>query len=330
MWLHVPSTFFRSAPEEAGSTSASCSPSPEPGLWLSSNGKPLRRPSSWRGWKTRPFVRLLSGTTLPRSTANRGVASWIASLQASRVSLGPSQAGVAASPMSAGSGPRSFGSFARWDRRSCSWRTSRGSSERGSGEFSGTWPPWGSMRSGACWPRTRWERLIDDGESSFWPTPTLSGGGLSPMVVAAKGTTSAGAKMHVSLASAAECWPTPDASVSLGWNRSPSPGAAVRPQLAALARDWPTPTVRGNDNVSGAGRSGDGLATRGRRVQATSTGGAPCSPARRSSRPRLNPLFVEWLMGWPLNWSNPYGAIGSLSSGMGSFLSRRRSPGGSS
>ena len=32
----------------------------------------------------------------------------------------------------------------------------------------------------------------------------------------------------------------------------------------------------------------------------TSRGGAPSSPERRS----LNPRFVEWLMGWPLGWTN--------------------------
>ena len=221
MWLHIPSTCFPSAREAPVSTSASCSPSQELGLWLSSNGRPSRRPCSWRGWRTRPFVRLLSGTTLPRSMASHGVASWIASLRASRVSPGPSPAADAASPTSAGFGRRSSGSFARWDRGSCSWRTSQVSLEKGSDRYSGIWPAWGSMRSGACSARTRWApRSFDEG-SSFWPTPTLGGGGLAPEIVGAKGMTAEGAKLHVSLASAAECWPTPDASVSLGWNRSP-------------------------------------------------------------------------------------------------------------
>ncbi len=34
-----------------------------------SNGKPTPQPLSWRGWKTRPWIRLLSGTTLEPSTA---------------------------------------------------------------------------------------------------------------------------------------------------------------------------------------------------------------------------------------------------------------------
>jgi hypothetical protein len=33
--------------------------------------------------------------------------------------------------------------------------------------------------------------------------------------------------------------------------------------------------------------------------QKTETGG----PKSSASRPQLNPLFVEWLMGWPLGWT---------------------------
>lgn len=47
---------------------------------------------------------------------------------------------------------------------------------------------------------------------------------------------------------------------------------------------WPTPTVCGNYNRKGASKtSGDGLAT--------ALGGTP------------NPLWVEWLMGWPIGWA---------------------------
>jgi hypothetical protein len=48
---------------------------------------------------------------------------------------------------------------------------------------------------------------------------------------------------------------------------------------------WPTPTVCGNYNRKGASAtSGDGLAT--------VVGG------------KLNPTWVEWLMGWPLGWTD--------------------------
>jgi hypothetical protein len=48
---------------------------------------------------------------------------------------------------------------------------------------------------------------------------------------------------------------------------------------------WATPTVCGNYNQKGASKtSGDGLATQ--------VGG------------KLNPTWVEWLMGWPLGWTD--------------------------
>jgi len=81
---------------------------------------------------------------------------------------------------------------------------------------------------------------------------------------------------------------------------------------------WPTPTVCGNNNRKGASKtSGDGLATVARRFptpNARDFKGAPgagtmANGGRHSSLPgtikatdgrgRLNPEFVEWLMGWP-------------------------------
>ena len=70
------------------------------------------------------------------------------------------------------------------------------------------------------------------------------------------------------------------------FNRSKSPGAKLRPTIGAMARHnlWPTPTVKGNYNRKGVSKkSGDGLAT---------MAGGP-----------LNPTWVEWLMGWPMGWT---------------------------
>ena len=53
---------------------------------------------------------------------------------------------------------------------------------------------------------------------------------------------------------------------------------------------WPTPTVFGNYNRKGLSKtSGDGLATA---VKNRGSSGGP-----------LNPTWVEWLMGWPLEWT---------------------------
>jgi DNA (cytosine-5)-methyltransferase 1 len=54
---------------------------------------------------------------------------------------------------------------------------------------------------------------------------------------------------------------------------------------------WPTPTVKGNYNKKGlSSKSGDGLAT----AVAKETKG----------KGKLNPDWVEWLMGWPIGWTD--------------------------
>ena len=82
-WLYIPPraltpaarracSAYRSAPAPAGSTPDLSWPNPDTVLWVTSSGTPSPRPSSWRGWRIRPWIRRLSGTTLPASTAGRG------------------------------------------------------------------------------------------------------------------------------------------------------------------------------------------------------------------------------------------------------------------
>ena len=78
-------------------------------------------------------------------------------------------------------------------------------------------------------------------------------------------------------------WPTPTAHMSKETN-APSEHKRNTPTLTAQV-NWATPTVCGNYNRKGASKtSGDGLATQ--------VGG------------KLNPTWVEWLMGWPLGWTD--------------------------
>ena len=78
-------------------------------------------------------------------------------------------------------------------------------------------------------------------------------------------------------------WPTPTAHMSKETN-APSEHNRNTPTLTAQV-NWATPTVCGNYNRKGLSKtSGDGLATQ--------VGG------------KLNPTWVEWLMGWPLGWTD--------------------------
>jgi hypothetical protein len=80
--------------------------------------------------------------------------------------------------------------------------------------------------------------------------------------------------------------PTPTAT-QYGSNRSQSDGAAVRPSLAQIAKTFPTPTA--HNAKEGAYPS---EYNRNEPTLATHAGG------------KLNPEWVEWLMGWPIGWTD--------------------------
>jgi hypothetical protein len=193
VWLHVPSTCCPCAPGSGGSTSgsprASDSSDSEVVLFATSSGKPTPRPCSWRGWRTRPWVRLLSGTTLPRSTLVRGVESWISSLRASRALPSASLGAGGGATTTAGSGRSSSECCAMYDPASSSWKTCQASflPDESSGRYSVDWPRSGTMRNGRVCPRLPLALRIDasggsasrttDEVDPSWPTPrTVTGG----------------------------------------------------------------------------------------------------------------------------------------------------------
>jgi len=92
--------------------------------------------------------------------------------------------------------------------------------------------------------------------------------------------------------------PTPTANEG-GRNRSSSAGSAIRPSLGMMAKhnSWPTP--RASDYKDTVKKS----ATTSRRV-AEGTANLPEAMQERTNGGRLNPTWVEWLMGWPEGWTD--------------------------
>lgn len=90
MWIYVPnlaaSTSSPSAPVEAASTSESSWQSQALELSCTSRGKPMPAADWSRLWKRAGWLRRLSGQMPSPSLAEAGVASWMASLAASRAS----------------------------------------------------------------------------------------------------------------------------------------------------------------------------------------------------------------------------------------------------
>lgn len=246
----------------------------------------------WRNGKPMDVCRLSQfGLTLQLLTADHGAA-WLRWFQAdflARTSVSPEPVMVSMASAPA-SGERWHESFARWDPDSSTWKTAQCSLLEEFTEFSQTWPSSGSMSNGECSERPTLERRTSEGESGFLPTPV---------------TLDTGSR----------------------FNRSESDGAQLRPTLGAMARYnlWPTPTVKGNYNRKGSSnRSGDALATTVSRFptptvamrKGSSIGALRRKDGRRRTNDRLdyriegsgltgrlNPTWVEWLMGWPIGWT---------------------------
>lgn len=120
-----------------------------------------------------------------------------------------------------------------------------------------------------------------------------------------------------------ETWPRSGSIVNGYAYQRPS---VVLPTSETESGFWPTPTVCGNYNRKGASKtSGDGLATAVKNwptptaSASASKGSSPASLTRKSGADRsndrldhavmasdggqLNPPWVEWLMGWPIGWT---------------------------
>ena len=272
MWIYEPSTHYHSAQGMEGLNSESISPpKAEIKLLLMLSGKPTHRQLSWRGWKNRPWIKLLYGTILQPSMASRGVEKWISSLPDSHVNHGPLPADKRVLKMIDGYGKISSELFAKYDQATSSWKTSQASLMEDSNTYSDRWPKWGSMQSGVVSKRQMSEQLTKGKEYSFWRTPMASDG--------------------------------------MGGIMEMREGANVRLKLRDHAANWKTPTARDRKGDSHKGKIQrlPYQATNWTESATTSLPdqiqncGEDCSVRDR----RLNPMFVEYMMGILPNWSVP-------------------------
>ena len=174
--------------------------------------------------------------------------------------------------------------LASYDHDTSSWRTSQHCLVEGLTEFSERWPRSGIMQNGIAYQLQPLVRLTDETECGLWRTPQASDG--------QRGTYAT--KQSI------------DNHLQKGKQLS-------LPNQVKHIHLWPTPTVNGNYNRKGlSATSGDGLATAVRMFPTPcardwkDTGTAP-SELKRHSPPlavhaggALNPMWVEWLMGFPL------------------------------
>ena len=186
-------------------------------------------------------------------------------------------------------------SSVRYDRDTSSWKTHRCLFTEVLPESSVTLPRWGMTRDGVCWERSMPELRtsgIDSGSllptplasntkavhlrsngrpaRSYLPTPTATENMLCPSMQ--------------KWSSHRNLWPTPTRDSAT--ERSARYAQGGMP-LTLAVKMWPTPTAQDAKN-NGAPSQMD----RNTKPLNAEIGGA------------LNPTWVEWLMGWPLGWTD--------------------------
>lgn len=305
MWAYIPratSTPSPSAPEGEGSTSESSWQSQAFARSFTWRGKP----SPSRAWSQRlkkvTWLRLLSGRMPEPSQAAASADAWISSLGASLASRTPSPASALGEKTSAIFGARPGASSSSPEPGRFSSRTSAGCSHPAAPSVYGqTFAAWASELREDCSRRQKSarRRSASASSSSAWPTPR------SEMARALGNPKHLGGRRgNGNIEDRVAAWATPTAHGRTHTPRRVDHGQ----QLANQVDRWSTPAVAdvmgGRKSRSGARSSElllNGQAERLSSLQAPTitTDGAPSSVSGR----RLNPLFVEWLMGWPAGWT---------------------------
>jgi len=269
------------------------------------------------------------GMTYKPLTADRGeelLTLYLAGFHAK--TLAPQEKGQELTGNEAGCGEKWRASFTRYDPDSSLWRTHQCLLLGGLDEFLETWPQWGLMRDGECWEQQMLGQTIrgtEFGLSEKLPTPTASDYKSQPTSKSwkAKGTIN----YKLSNPEIQEKWPTPRSCSAMAatitpesaWNEkrklnletivgqrlwptptshmakesnAPSEHNRNTPTLTAQV-NWPTPRTKG---MCGGSGSWDLLNKNTTKEEARQMGAG--------NGGKLNPMWVEWLMGWPLGWTD--------------------------
>jgi hypothetical protein len=178
-----------------------------------------------------------------------------------------------------------------------------------------TLPRWGSMQDGELYQRQTSVRPTSENESGLWPTITATANQLSPSMQSryarpimpngidqfhtpTTGGLDGGSNSRKALKKRMENWPTPTAHNA---KEAAYPAEFLRktPTLAATVAMRKFPTPQASDNRDRGNMSNPSIQRRiaiGKQIMLSQ------SVDRNSGQ--LNPPWVEWLMGWPLEWTD--------------------------
>jgi len=177
------------------------------------------------------------------------------------------------------------GSLARLDPNTSLWKTAQCSLLEDLELSLQTFPRWGSMQNGALYLLPTLVQTIsvkeyglEPNNETFFHTPNTTG-------------MDGGSNSRKALKKRLEIWPTPRSCSAMAatitpesaWNEKRNPNL----ETIVGQRIWPTPTSHNAKETNAPSES-----ERNTPTLAAQVGG------------HLNPTWVEWLMGWPLGWTD--------------------------
>lgn len=302
-WILPPSTCFPCALESEASTLEcdSLFPILELFVWWRETSSAAQ---SWsKRWRRVSWIRVLSGRIFEASTAGRGVALWISSLAATRASLSARQDVEQEQKIHDTCFHTSPASWSRCSLPWCFSRTSQATFLWDSIESQRIYSAWvSSLRQDYSRRKKSVRRIVESGSSS-WRTPSASDGegGVMQMLPDRDGKY----KLRDHAVHAMKQWPTPAVADTEGSRKTRSGKRSNELLLNGIAAQWPTPISRDYKSGQDSERT---LARNSRPMSEVALAfGLPShqtSTHGDASPRRLNPLFVEWLMGMPLGWTD--------------------------
>ena len=184
------------------------------------------------------------------------------------------------------------GWLAKYDQSTSSWKTPQCSLLGEELESLETLPKWGMTVNGLLWELQTLEPITKETEcglSENWPTPRSC----SAMAATITPESAWNEKRNPNLETIVgqRLWPTPTAHMAKETN-APSEHKRNTPTLTAQV-NWPTPRTKGMCGGSGAWD----LLNKNTTIEEARQMGA-------GNGGKLNPTWVEWLMGWPLGWTD--------------------------
>ena len=289
----------------------------------------------WRNDKTMEFSSLSQfGLTLQLLTENRGQELLMSYLGAFHAKTSAQQVKAQVSKVQeVECGKRWQELLARYDPVTHLWKTAQCSLLEDLELSLQTWPRWGSMRNGACYLQPMLAHHTGEKESgslpnneTFFHTPNTTG-------------LDGGSNSRKALKKRMEQWPTPRSCSAMAstitqesaWNDKRNPnletivGQRMFPAQQAVQM-WPTPDA--NMGMRGTQPDWQPIRKSGQPAQYTINQAVRDSYATPTARMwkdngkspselnrnletlavqaggKLNPTWVEWLMGWPMGWTD--------------------------